>query len=97
MRTLFATHYHELTELEGAARGLVNLNVAVSETGGEIVFLHKIVEGSASRSYGIHVAGLAGVPKALLATAETKLRALEEGRARIGAASGTAEAAADLG
>jgi DNA mismatch repair protein MutS len=88
VRTLFATHYHELTELEGAARGLKNLNVVVSETGGEIVFLHKIAPGSASRSYGIHVAGLAGVPKSLLEAAEAKLRALEEGRARIAAADG---------
>jgi DNA mismatch repair protein MutS len=81
VRTLFATHYHELTALEGAAPGLANLNVDVSETGGEIVFLHKIVEGSASRSYGIHVAGLAGVPRDLLEAAEAKLRALETGGA----------------
>jgi DNA mismatch repair protein MutS len=81
VRTLFATHYHELTALEGAAPGLVNLNVDVSESGGEVVFLHKIVPGSASRSYGIHVAGLAGVPRSLLAAAEAKLRALEDGGA----------------
>jgi DNA mismatch repair protein MutS len=85
VRTLFATHYHELTELEGTARGLVNLNVDVSEAGGDIVFLHKIAPGSASRSYGIHVAGLAGVPRSLLAAAEEKLHVLEKGRARIGA------------
>jgi DNA mismatch repair protein MutS len=82
VRTLFATHYHELTELEGAAPGLVNLNVDVSEAGGEIVFLHKIAPGSASRSYGIHVAGLAGVPRSLLAAA---------------GADGVASAAADPG
>jgi len=61
-RTLFATHYHELTGLETAMKGLKNLNVEVSEENGNIVFLHKIIEGSASRSYGIHVAKLAGVP-----------------------------------
>jgi DNA mismatch repair protein MutS len=83
VRTLFATHYHELTTLEGEMPGLKNLNVDVSETDGEIVFLHKIVEGSASRSYGIHVAGLAGVPRPLLETAARKLRELENGRAQV--------------
>ena len=78
MRTLFATHYHELTALEGHMKGLKNLNVDVQEKDGNIVFLHKIVEGSASRSYGIHVAKLAGVPQSLLSTAEVKLRELEE-------------------
>jgi DNA mismatch repair protein MutS len=97
VRTLFATHYHELTELEGTAPGLVNLNVAVSEANGEIVFLHKIAPGNASRSYGIHVAGLAGVPKSLLAAAEEKLRALEDGRARIGAPAGEKADAAPAG
>ncbi|MDR2771244.1 MAG: DNA mismatch repair protein MutS, partial [Clostridiales Family XIII bacterium] len=95
VRTLFATHYHELTELEGKTRGLVNLNVDVNETGGEIVFLHKIAPGRASRSYGIHVAGLAGVPRSLLEAAESKLRALEEGRARLGETDGAGERPAD--
>ncbi|MFR0902835.1 MAG: DNA mismatch repair protein MutS, partial [Anaerovoracaceae bacterium] len=66
IRTLFATHYHELTVLEGQIQGVKNLNVDVSEAGGSIVFLHKIVEGSASKSYGIHVAKLAGIPESLL-------------------------------
>ena len=79
VRTLFATHYHEMTHLEGNMKGLRNLNVDVSEENGNIVFLHKIVEGSASRSYGIHVAKLAGVPSALLNQAEVKLQELEEG------------------
>ncbi|MDR3295808.1 MAG: DNA mismatch repair protein MutS [Clostridiales Family XIII bacterium] len=87
VRTLFATHYHELTALEGHVRGLKNLNVDVSEEGGDVVFLHKIVEGSASRSYGIHVAKLAGVPKSLLDTAETRLRGLEQGQAVLEAKS----------
>ncbi len=78
IRTLFATHYHELTVLEEELRGVQNLNVDVSEDNGNIVFLHKIVPGSASRSYGIHVARLAGVPAVLLNNAEDKLLRLEE-------------------
>ena len=77
VRTLFATHYHELTVLSESIEGVRNLNVDVSEENGNIVFLHKIVEGSASRSYGIHVAKLAGVPKKVLKTAEEKLAGLE--------------------
>jgi DNA mismatch repair protein MutS len=77
-RTLFATHYHELTALEGTVKGVKNLNVDVAEKDGNIIFLHKIVEGSASRSYGIHVAKLAGVPRSVLQTAEQKLDQLEE-------------------
>ncbi|MCR5010634.1 MAG: DNA mismatch repair protein MutS [Clostridia bacterium] len=77
-RTLFATHYHELTALEGSVKGVKNLNVDVAEKDGNIIFLHKIVEGSASRSYGIHVARLAGVPRNVLEAAEQKLAALEE-------------------
>ncbi len=76
-RTLFATHYHELTVLENKVDGFKNLTVDISEEDGEIVFLHKIKEGSASRSYGIHVADLAGVPSALLEMAEEKLKELE--------------------
>lgn len=77
IRTLFATHYHELTVLEEQVRGIKNLNVDVSEEDGNIIFLHKIVEGSASRSYGIHVAKLAGIPKKLLDRAKDKLSELE--------------------
>ena len=77
IRTLFATHYHELTALEGKVDGVKNLNVDVSEENGDIVFLHKIVPGPASRSYGIHVAKLAGVPGSLLKSAEDKLSYLE--------------------
>jgi len=61
-RTLFATHYHELTELESLLDGTANLNVAVREWADEVVFLHKIVPGGTDRSYGVHVARLAGVP-----------------------------------
>ncbi len=79
VRTLFATHYHELTVLSESVHGVKNLNVDVSESRGSIVFLHKIVEGSASRSYGIHVAKLAGVPNEVLQTAEDRLQMLESG------------------
>ncbi|MCL1809843.1 MAG: DNA mismatch repair protein MutS [Clostridiales bacterium] len=83
VRALFATHYHELTTLEGCLPGFKNLNVDVSEEGGSVVFLHKIVEGSASRSYGIHVAQLAGVPQAVLARAAEKLSELEKSAQNI--------------
>ena len=65
-RTLFATHYHELVDLEKTKPRLRNANVAVRESGGEIVFLHRIIPGGADQSYGIHVARLAGVPTAVL-------------------------------
>ena len=61
-RTLFATHYHELTDLESQLSGVRNYNVAVKEWEEKIVFLHKIIPGCADKSYGIHVAQLAGVP-----------------------------------
>lgn len=83
VRTLFATHYHEMTSLEGHMKGLKNRNVDVAEENGNVVFLHKIVEGSASRSYGIHVAKLAGVPAQLLEMAEIKLKELEQGRGSV--------------
>ena len=62
-RTLFATHYHELTDLARSLGGVRNLNVAVREWDEQLVFLHKIVPGPADKSYGIHVARLAGVPR----------------------------------
>ena len=76
-RTLFATHYHQLIDLAQTYTGVVNLNVAVREWGDEIVFLHQIVEGGSDRSYGIHVARLAGVPGEVLERAEEILRDLE--------------------
>ena len=78
IRTLFATHYHEMTQLEGNLKGFRNLNVEVKEEDGVIVFLHQIGYGSTSRSYGIHVAELAGVPQSLLDRATEKLRDLEK-------------------
>lgn len=77
-RTLFATHYHEMTSLEEQRTGIKNYRVAVQEHGGEIVFLRKIVPGRADRSYGIHVAKLAGLPPEVLARAQTVLNQLEQ-------------------
>jgi DNA mismatch repair protein MutS len=65
-KTLFATHYHELTDLAQRFKGVRNLNVAVREWEDQVVFLHRIVEGGTDRSYGIHVARLAGVPRSVL-------------------------------
>jgi len=77
-RTLFATHYHELTDLEGSLTGVKNLNVAVKEWQESVVFLHKIVEGAADKSYGIHVARLAGVPREVNERAKQVLAQLEQ-------------------
>ncbi|MBU1230885.1 MAG: DNA mismatch repair protein MutS [Proteobacteria bacterium] len=78
VRTLFATHYHELTSLEGVIPGLRNLNIAVREWKGDIVFLRKLVPGPADKSYGIEVARLAGVPQAVVQRAREILASLEE-------------------
>ena len=77
-RTLFATHYHELTDLEKSLGGVKNLNVAVREWQEEVIFLHKIVPGAADKSYGIHVARLAGVPKEVNRRAMEILARLEQ-------------------
>ncbi len=76
-RTLFATHYHELTDLRQSLAQLRNLNVAVREWQEDVVFLHKIVDGPADKSYGIHVARLAGVPREVLERAKQILAQLE--------------------
>ncbi len=76
-RTLFATHYNELTELSGALKGTKNYNVAVKEWGEEIIFLRRIEEGSADRSYGIQVARLAGLPEEVVSVAKDILSGLE--------------------
>ncbi len=76
-RTLFATHYHQLTELSGELAGVHNLSVAVREWDDEIVFLHQIVEGGTDRSYGIQVARLAGVPSELIERARAVLKNIE--------------------
>jgi DNA mismatch repair protein MutS len=76
-RTLFATHYHELTALAARLPGLMNATVAVREWEGEVVFLHEVVPGAADRSYGVQVARLAGLPAAVVERARTVLEALE--------------------
>ncbi|MGC3967084.1 MAG: DNA mismatch repair protein MutS [Pirellulales bacterium] len=77
-RTLFATHYHELTDLSQSLADVRNLNVAVREWEDEVVFLHKIIEGAADKSYGIHVARLAGVPREVVDRAKQILAHLEQ-------------------
>jgi DNA mismatch repair protein MutS len=77
-KTLFATHYHELTELAGRLPRVKNFNVAVREWHEQVVFLRKIIEGGTDKSYGIQVARLAGVPKAVVERAKEILRNLEE-------------------
>ncbi len=78
IRTLFATHYHELTSLEGVIDGLRNFNIAVREWKGDILFLRRLVPGPADKSYGIEVAKLAGVPKPVVSRAREILANLEE-------------------
>ena len=77
-KTLFATHYHELTELEGKLPGVNNYCIAVQEKGDSIIFLRKIIKGSADRSYGIQVAKLAGVPEVVIERAKEIAAELEE-------------------
>jgi DNA mismatch repair protein MutS len=76
-RCMFATHYHELTALDGYLKGLVNLSTQIDDTGDDVVYLHRVAAGASSRSYGIHVAKMAGLPPSLLADAQNKLDALE--------------------
>ncbi len=85
-KTLFATHYHELTELEQVLPGAVNYNIAVKARGEDIIFLRKIVPGGADRSYGIEVAKLAGLPERVLRRARSVLRELEAGESQTAAA-----------
>lgn len=84
IRTLFATHYHELTNLEGRLPGLHNMNIAVREQGGEIIFMHRLVPGPSDRSYGIEVARLGGVPLPVVNRAKAILRALEQSKKAAG-------------
>ena len=77
-RTLFATHYHELTELEDKIDGVKNYCIAVKEKGEDVIFLRKIIRGGADESYGVHVAKLAGVPNAVTSRANQILKKLKE-------------------
>ena len=76
-KTLFATHYHELTDLENTLPGVINYNIAIRSRGDELIFLRKILPGGADRSYGIEVAKLAGLPEAVIRKARTILKELE--------------------
>jgi DNA mismatch repair protein MutS len=80
-RTLFATHYHELCELAETCPGVANYSVAAKEIGDDVVFLHRLVAGGASRSYGIAVARLAGLPEPVVARSKAILGSLERGAA----------------
>ncbi len=80
VKTLFATHYHELTELAKTDQRVQNFSIAVREWQGNIIFLHKLVKGGTSRSYGIQVAGLAGVPESVVERAKEILREIEGGK-----------------
>lgn len=77
-KTLFATHFHELTELEGVISGVKNYRILIKEIGGTVVFLHKIVRGGANKSFGIEVAALAGVPSEVVLRAKEIMAKLEE-------------------
>jgi DNA mismatch repair protein MutS len=78
-RTLFATHYHELTALAARLPGLACQTMRVKEWKGDVVFLHEVAPGTADRSYGVHVAKLAGLPRGVTARAEEVLELLEKG------------------
>lgn len=93
-RTLFATHYHELTMLEERLSRLKNLRVTVKESGGGIVFLHTVEAGAASKSYGIEVARLAGIPAGVIARAREVLKVHERAETQqVREAAGMAAAA----
>jgi len=83
-KTLFATHYHELVDLADILPRVKNFNVAVAEEGDKVIFLHKIVPGGTDRSYGIHVAQLAGLPKSVLVRAQEVLAELESHASKKG-------------
>ena len=78
-RALFATHYHELTQLSGRLDGVTNATVAVKEWDGDVIFLHEVTQGAADRSYGVQVAKLAGLPASVVSRAKSVLEALEKG------------------
>src|SRR5690606_16590361 len=95
-RTLFATHYHELTELASRLPRIANRSVAVREERGEAVFLHRIVDGGTDRSYGVHVAALAGLQKTVVTSARELLAELAAGAAAARTAGSGREPAAQM-
>jgi DNA mismatch repair protein MutS len=90
-RSLFATHYHELTEFAEASATAENHCVSARQQDGEVVFLHRVTQGAASRSYGVAVAQLAGLPEAVLARARALLESLEAGKGAAPGAGGRAD------
>ena len=87
-KSLFATHYHELTDLDKSLKHLQNIHVGATEENGKLIFLHKILPGPADQSYGIHVAQLAGLPNKVLREATKLLKRLEaQGASELGPAS----------
>jgi DNA mismatch repair protein MutS len=82
-KTLFATHYHELNELESKCPGIRNYHISIKEQGSQIIFLRKLTQGGSEHSFGIHVAQLAGIPNAVLLRATEILNQLEEERANL--------------
>lgn len=95
-KTMFATHYHELTALEQTLPGVRNYNITAKKQGGTLLFLRKIVAGAADDSYGIEVAKLAGVPDAIITKAKTYLRELESGATELAAPAHAAQDAAQM-
>ena len=85
-RTLFATHYHELNEMQNHYPRIKNYNVSVKEINGKVIFLRKLIEGGSEHSFGIHVAQLAGLPPAIVNRANEVLKALEKEASQVGAA-----------
>ena len=85
-RTLFATHYHELSEMQNHYQRIRNYNVSVKDIDGKVIFLRKLVEGGSEHSFGIHVAQLAGMPPSIVKRANEVLAALEKEASEVGSA-----------
>ena len=94
-RTLFATHYHELNEMEKNFSRIKNYNVSVKELNGKVIFLRKLMRGGSEHSFGIHVAEIAGMPKSIVNRANTILKQLEADNASVGVEQGGAEPTAE--
>ena len=95
-RTLFATHYHELNEMEKHFERIKNYNVSVKEVNGKVIFLRKLMPGGSEHSFGIHVAEIAGMPKSIVNRANAILRQLEADNAGVGVDESGAEASAEV-
>jgi DNA mismatch repair protein MutS len=89
-RTLFATHYHELNEMEKLFPRIKNYNVSVKEVDGKVIFLRKLMRGGSEHSFGIHVAEIAGMPKSIVKRANVILKQLEEDNSGVGSEAGRA-------